>query len=136
MLTIFSFVCFPVAKWIVVINLFLCLIFTQRDIYIDSNLDPLTNFNNSSRITMKFVPISKRIVKSYAMKRDIPSEVWRKIKRNWDYNMIRISQRESHCRTNTSIRRTKSIQKSRTLRTTARDPRRKVKYLSKVIWDG
>ena len=47
---------------------------------------------------------------------------------------FRISQwRESHCRTNTSVRRNKDIQKSRTVRVTVRDPSRKVKYLSKVV---
>ena len=50
--------------------------------------------------------------------------------------MIRISQwRESHCRTNTSIRRKKQIQKSRTMRITVWDLSRKVNHLSKVIWD-
>ena len=50
--------------------------------------------------------------------------------------MIGISQwRESHCRTNTSVRRKKEIQKSRTVRITVRDASRKVSHLSKVIWD-
>ena len=54
---------------------------------------------------------------------------------NWD-NMIRIYQwRESHCRANTSVRRKKEIQKSRTMRITVWDPSRKVNHLSKVIWD-
>ena len=47
---------------------------------------------------------------------------------------IRISQcRESHGRTNTSVRRKKEIQKSRTVRVTVRDPSRKVNYLNKVV---
>ena len=50
--------------------------------------------------------------------------------------MIRISQlRESHCRTNTSVRRKKEIQKGRTMRITLRDLSRKVNHLSKVIQD-
>ena len=50
--------------------------------------------------------------------------------------MIRISQwRESHCRTNTSVRRKKDIQKSKTVRATVIDPSRKVNHLSKVVLD-
>ena len=50
--------------------------------------------------------------------------------------MIKISQwRESHCRTNTSLRRNKYIQKSRTVRITIWDVSRKVNHLSKVVWD-
>ena len=62
------------------------LILTMRDIYINSNLKPLTKFTSNSRSTefkdilpwnisqmiTKTVPISTRIVISYAMKRDIP----------------------------------------------------------------
>ena len=62
------------------------LIFSMRDIYINSNLDPLTKFTSSSRSTkfkdillwnisqmiMKTVPISMRIVINYAMKWGIP----------------------------------------------------------------
>ena len=58
------------------------LILTMRDIYIDSNLNPLTNFTSSSRSTefkgilpwnisqmiTKTNPISTRVVISYAMK--------------------------------------------------------------------
>ena len=59
------------------------LILTMRDIYIDSNLNTLIKFNSSrstefkdiltwniSQMIMKTVPISKRIVISYAMKFD------------------------------------------------------------------
>ena len=42
---------------------------------------------------------------------------------------------ESHCRTNTSIRRKKEIPKSRTVRVTFRDASRKVSHQNKVIWD-
>ena len=64
---------------------------------------------------------------------DISLWVWQKVNGNWGNNMIRISQwRESHCRTNTSLRRKKEIQKSRTF--TVRDPSRKVSHLNKFIW--
>ena len=51
-------------------------------------------------------------------------------------NIIKTLQfREIHCRTNTSIRKKKEIQKTRTLRVTVKDPSRKFISLSKVIWD-
>ena len=60
---------------------------------------------------------------------------WSKVIGNWD-NKIRISQlRESHCRTNTSVRRKKWIQKGRTMGITVWNPSRKVNHLSKIIWD-
>ena len=107
------------------------LIFTMTDIYVNSNLGTLTKFTSSSRSTefkdilpwkisqmiTKTVPISTRIVTSYAMKWGIPLWISWKVNGNWDNNMIRISQwRENHCRTNTSVRRKKEIQKSRTVR--------------------
>ena len=62
--------------------------------------------------------------------------VYWKVNGNWDNNMIRISQCwESHCRTNTGVRRKKEIQKSRTVRITIKNLGRKVTHLSKVIWD-
>ena len=71
-----------------------------------------------------------------ARKLGIYFRVYWKNNGNWDNNMIRISQlRKSHCRTNTSVRRKKEIQKSRTMRITVWDPSRKVNHLSKVIWD-
>ena len=62
------------------------LIFSMTDIYINSNLNPLTKFTSSIRSTKfkdilpwnisqmitKTVPISTRIVISYAMKQGIP----------------------------------------------------------------
>ena len=127
----------------------LYLICTMRDIYINSNPNPLTKFTNSSRntevkdivrwniskINTKTILISTRIVISYTMKWSILLWVWQKLNGNWD-NMIRISQwRENHCRKNASIRRKKEIEKSRTVRVTVRDPSRKVKHLCKAIWD-
>ena len=99
------------------------LIPSMRDIYINSNPTPLTKFTGSSRSTdfkdillwniskmiMKTVPLTLRIVISYAMKRGIPFWIWWKVSGNWANNMIRISQgRESLCRTNSSVRRNKS----------------------------
>ena len=93
-----------------------------RDIYISSNLNPFTKFSSSSRSTKfkdilpwnisqmitKTISISTGIVISYVMKWGILLWIWWKVNGNWDNNMIRISQwRESHCRTNTSVRRKK-----------------------------
>ena len=126
------------------------LIFSKRDIYINSNLNSLTKFTSRSRsskfkdipswsisqMISKTFPISKRIVISYAMKHGILLWIWWKVNGNWDNHMIRISQwRESHCRTNTSIRRNKEMQKSRNIRLTAWNPSRKVNHPSKVIRD-
>ena len=125
-------------------------LYPMRDIYINSSLNPLTKFTSSSRSTkfkdilswnisqmiMKTIPISTRIVISYAMKWGILLWISWKVNGNWDNNMIRISQwRESHCRTNTSVRRKKEIQKSRTVRVTVRDVRRKVNHMTKITWD-
>ena len=82
------------------------LIFSMRDIYINSNLNLLTKFTSSSRSTKfkdilpwnisqmitKTIPISTRIVISYAMKRGIPLWIWCKVNGNWDNDMIRIFQ--------------------------------------------
>ena len=95
---------------------------TMRNIYINSNLDPLAKFTSCSRSTdfkyilpcnipqmiTKTILISTRIVISYAMKRGILFWFYWKVNGNWDNNMIIISQwRESHWRTNTSVRRNK-----------------------------
>ena len=113
-------------------------------IYINYKLNPLTKFTSSNRSTefkdilpwnisqmiTKTVPISTRVVISNAMKRSIQLWIWWKVNGNWDNNMIRISLwRESHCKTNTSVRRKKWIQKSRTMRIQVWDPSRKV-----TIW--
>ena len=81
------------------------LVFSLRDIYMNSNLNPLTKFTSSTRSTKlkdillwnisqmitKTIPISTRIVISYVMKWGIPLTIWWKVNGNWD-NMIRISQ--------------------------------------------
>ena len=53
-----------------------------------------------------------------------------KLRQQHDQNFL---MRESYCRTNTSIKRKKKIQKSRTMRISVCDPSRKVNHLSKVI---
>ena len=103
---------------------------TMTDIYINPNLNPLKQFNSSSRRTefkdiflrkispmiTKTVPISTRTVISYAMKRGDPLGIWWKVNGNWDNNMIRIFQwMENQCRTHTTVRRNKN---SRTVRIT------------------
>ena len=73
------------------------LIFSMRNIYINSNLNPLTKFPSSrstrfkdtlpwniSQMTMKTIPISMRRVISYAMKRSISLWIWWKVNGNWD----------------------------------------------------
>ena len=71
------------------------LIFPKRDIYINSNLN--TEFTKNSRSTKfkyilprnisqmitKNVPVSTRIVISYAVKWDIPLGIWWKVNGNW-----------------------------------------------------
>ena len=99
------------------------LIFCMRDRFINSNLNPLTKLNSSSRstefkdippwkiseIVTKTIPMSTKIVISSAMKQGIPLRIWSKVNGNWANNLITISQwRESLCRTNTSVRRKKS----------------------------
>ena len=115
-----SISCWKPVQWVKV-----DLIVTMRNIYINSNLFLLAKFTRSSRSTefkdilpqsisqmiTKTIPISKKTVISYAMEQDLPFWVYWKVNRNWDNNMIRISQwSENHYRTNTSIRRMKWIQ--------------------------
>ena len=98
------------------------LILSIRNIHINTNLNPLIKFTSSSRSTtfidillwnisqmiMKTVPISTLVI-GYVMKQGIPLWIWWKVNRNWDNNMLGISQwRESHGRTHTSVRRKKS----------------------------
>ena len=86
------------------------LIFSMRDIYINSNLNLLTKFPTSNRSTklkdilpwnisqviMKTIPISTRIFISYAIKRASHCESDGKSMETETANMIRISQyRES-----------------------------------------
>ena len=79
------------------------LIFSMRDIYINSNPNPLTKFTSSrstkfkdilpwniSQMITKTIPISTRIVISYAMKWGILLWFSWKVNGNWENN-IRIS---------------------------------------------
>ena len=126
------------------------LVFSMKDMYINSNLNPLTKVTSSSRSTefkdilprnisqmiTKIIPISTRIVTSHTMKWGFLLWIWWNVNENWENNMIRVSQwRESHFKANASVRRKKEIQNSRTMRITVWDPSRRVKYLSKDIWD-
>ena len=126
------------------------LILTRRDIYINPNLNPLTKFTSSRRSTefkdtlpwnisqmiTKTIPISTTIVISYAMNQGILLWLYWQVNGNWDNNMITISQRrESHCKTNTCVRKKKQIQKSKTVGVAVRDSSRTVNHLSKMIWD-
>ena len=125
------------------------LILSTRDGYINSSLNPLTKFTSSSRSTdfkdilpwnisqliTKTIPISTRIVISNAMKRGIPLWIWWEVIRNWDNNMIRISQwRKAFVE---QILASEEINKSTKTGVweSVWDPRRKVNHLSKVIWD-
>ena len=74
------------------------LTFPMRDIYIISNLNPLTKFTSSRRSTefkdilpwnisqmiTKIIPISTRIVISYVRKRGILLLIWWEVNWNWD----------------------------------------------------
>ena len=72
-----------------------------------------------------------------AMKRGILLWIWWKMNENWDNNIAIISQqRESHYGINTSVRRKKQIQKSRTVRILVWDPRRKVNHLSCLRYEN
>ena len=79
-------------------------ILTIRDIYINSNLKPLTKFIsnkrrylkgifpwNISQMITKTIRITIRIVMRYTIKQDILFWVWWKVNGNSDNNMIRIS---------------------------------------------
>ena len=81
------------------------LILMMRDIYINSNLNPLTKLPKSSKSTefkdillwnisqtiWKTAPTGTRIVINYAMRWAISCWVWGKVNGNLDNNMIKIS---------------------------------------------
>ena len=85
------------------------LILSMKDTYINCNLNPLTKFTSSSRSTefrdifpwnifkmiTKAIPISKKIVISYAMKGDIPLWVWWKLRQLLDQNFPMEGKQES-----------------------------------------
>ena len=82
------------------------LILTMRDTYVNVDLNPLTKFTsrssrktefkdilpwNISQMIMKTIPISTRIVISYAMKQDTLFSAYWKVNGNWDNNKIKSS---------------------------------------------
>ena len=94
----------------------------MRDIDINSNLDPLSKFTSSSRSTklkaiipcniskmiMKTVPISTRIVIAYAVKWAIPFEFdWKPIETETRIWSEFPNEGKRPCRTNTSVRKKK-----------------------------
>ena len=99
------------------------LMLTIKDIYINTNLNPLTKFTSSSssrssefrnilqwnisKMITKTVPISTRMVLTYVMKPSIPLWIWWKSMVTETTTWSEFSNGESHCRTNTSIRRNK-----------------------------
>ena len=137
------------SSWKIWKQMRLDLIFTMRNIYIKSNLKPLTKFFSSngstefkyilpwnmSQMITKTVPLSTKIIISYAMKQGIPFSTWQKVNEHWKPLKATGKPLESHCRRNTSITRKKEIQKSRTVGVTVRDPIRNVNHLSEIIWD-
>ena len=121
----------------------------MRDIYINSNLNPLTKFTSCSRSTeFKYIlpwnifndhkDHPNQHKNSHKLCNETGHPVVNTMESQWKlrHNMIRISQwRESHYRTNTTIIRKKEIQNSRTVRITVWDPSRKVNHLNKVVWN-
>ena len=115
----------------------LTLIFTMRDIYINSNLKSLMKFNSSSKVSefkdifpwnishmiKKAIPLTMTIVIKYAVKRGIPFG-----RKSMDTKTTKWTKR--HCRTNISIRRKEEIQKNRTVRVRVSDLSWKVNHLS------
>ena len=123
------------------------LILLMRDIYMNSNLKPLTKFTSSSRSTefkdilpwnvfqmiTKTISISTRIVISHAMKQDILFWVyWKKLRQHHDQNFPMEGNFVKQILV--SEKRNKS-KKHKTVRVTVRDPISKVNHLSKTIWD-
>ena len=125
------------------------LIFSMRDIYINSNLNPLIKFTSSSRSTefkdilpwnisqmiTKDIPISMRIVISYTLKEDIPFWDWRKVMETETTTWSEFP--NGRKATVEQILASEEINKSKTagLRVTVRDLSGKVYHMSKVIWD-
>ena len=109
------------------------LILTMRNIHINSNLNPLTEFTSSRRSTefKDILPwnITQMITKAIQISTIVISYAV-KLRQQHDHNFQWC---ESHCRINSSIRRKKQIETSRTVEITAWDPRRKVNNLSKSV---
>ena len=125
------------------------LVLTMRDIYINSNLNPITKFTSSSRSTefkdilawdisqmiMKTVPISTRIVISYGMKQCILLWIWWKVIGNWNNTWSEFPNREKAILEQILVLEERNKSKRAGLKTIVWDPSRKVNHLGKVIWD-
>ena len=79
------------------IHIYICISFNPNPVTKLTSSSRSTEFSdklpwNVSQMIMKTVPISTRIVISYAMKRGVPWWIWWKFNWNWDKNMIRIAQ--------------------------------------------
>ena len=102
---------------------------------VEALISKISSKKNISLMIEKINPVRMRIIIVCDMTQGIPFWVWGKVNWNWHNNMSRISQwRDRQYRTNTRVRRNKSIQKGRTVTVTAWDPRRTVNHLSKVVW--
>ena len=82
---------------------------------------------------MKTIPVSTRIVLSYAMKQDILFWVYQNVNGNCDNNMIRISNGGKAIAEQILASEEINQSKRAGLRVSVRDPSRKVNYLSKVV---
>ena len=123
------------------------LILTMRDIYINSNLNPITKFTSSNRSTefrdilpwdisqmiTETIPISMRIIISHTMKWGILFWVYWKVTGNWN-NMVWISH-GAKAIVEQILALEERKKSKRAMWVTVRDPSRKVNYISKVVWD-
>ena len=136
------------------------LILTMSDVYISSNLNPLTKFTSSSRSTelkgffswnisqmitktvlwnisqmiMKTVPISTRIVISYTMKWGIPFWVDGKSMETETITSKFPNGGKAVVKQILALKDRNKSKRAR-LRVTVRDPSKNVNYLSRVIWE-
>ena len=97
-------------------------ILRMRDIYINSNLNPLTKFSSSSRSTMRWSGASHSGFIGKSMETE--TRIWSEFHNGGKTIVEKILGAEERNKS----RRTR-------LRITVRDPSRKVNYLSKVNWD-
>ena len=106
----------------------------MRDTYINYNLNQFTKFTGRAveALSLKLSShehLSTRIAISYAKKQDMPLWVLQKVNGNWQ---------ESHCRTNTTVRRKKINSKEQDFGVTVKDLSRLVSHLSKIekLWQS
>ena len=125
------------------------LIITMRDIYINSNLNPLTEFTGSSittefkyilpwnisQIITKTIPISTRIVISHAINQGILSCDYWKVSENWTTWSEFLNGQKAIAEHILASEEWKKSKREGLWESQSRDPSRKVNYLSKVLWD-